>query len=244
VTPFIEQEIFAVHANNLASSVDSTSKNAQEEWASAVSYNHRMASGEKVPASYSAELAQDHGAMGTVTIPSINVHLTIWHGTGETALENGVGHVASTALPVGGKGTRAVVAAHRGLPDKELFTALDRVTKGDIFYFTVLGHKIYYKVSSVAVVNPNDVASIRPITGKDEATLLTCTPYGVNTQRLLVTGTRTAAPKSLAATGSAVAGWWEVPAIALLGLAWTITAWHQRKWLRGLHCAWIPRSAH
>lgn len=134
------------------------------------------------------------GLMGTVRIPRIGVTLPIRHGSDEAALANGAGHLYGTSLPVGGKGTHTVITAHRGVPDKELFTRLDELRKGDVFYLTVAGRTIAYKVFRIMQVGPQDTSHVRIRKGMDLATLLTCTPYGVNTRRLLVTGRRAAMP--------------------------------------------------
>lgn len=134
------------------------------------------------------------GLMGTVRIPRIGVTLPIRHGSDESALANGAGHLYGTSLPVGGKSTHTVITAHRGVPDKELFTRLDELRKGDVFYLTVAGRTIAYKVFRIMDVDPQDTSHVRIEQGRDLATLLTCTPYGVNTQRLLVAGRRAAMP--------------------------------------------------
>ena len=130
------------------------------------------------------------GVMGTISIPSISVRLPIYHGTGTTALNSGAGHVRGTSFPIGGSSTHAVIAAHRGLSNKLMFTRLDEMRTGDMFYVTVLGRTLAYQVISTRVVEPTqtDLLTIRK--GKDLVTLMTCTPYGVNTQRILVTGSR------------------------------------------------------
>lgn len=164
------------------------------------------------------------GVMGTVRIPRIGVTLPIRHGSDEAALANGAGHLYGTSLPVGGKSTHTVITAHRGVPDKELFTRLDELHKGDVFYLVVAGRTIAYKVFRTMQVDPQDTSRVRIVKGKDLATLLTCTPYGVNTQRLLVTGARAAmpddAPKPEDAPGDAKPVWVGVgvgATIALLG---------------------------
>lgn len=134
------------------------------------------------------------GVMGTIRVPRIGVTLTIRHGSDEEALANGAGHLYGTSLPVGGKNTHTVITAHRGVPDKELFTRLDELRKGDVFYLTVAGRTIAYKVVRIVNVDPSNTSHVRIQKGRDLATLLTCTPYGVNTQRLLVTGERAAMP--------------------------------------------------
>lgn len=131
-----------------------------------------------------------NGVMGTIEIPKIQVRLPIYHGTGETELQNGIGHLYGTSLPVGGSGTHSVLSGHRGLPSALLFTDLDQLQAGDRFGLHVLGETLAYEVDQVLVVEPTDVSSLLPEEGSDYCTLVTCTPYGVNTQRLLVRGHR------------------------------------------------------
>lgn len=132
------------------------------------------------------------GVMGYVTIPKISVSLPINHGTGEKGLRTGLGHLAGTSLPVGGAGTHAVIAGHRGLPSALLLTDLDQLGVGDRFYLHILDDVLAYEVDQVLVVEPDDASALVPQEGEDLVTLLTCTPYGVNTQRLLVRGHRVA----------------------------------------------------
>lgn len=149
----------------------------------------------KADKEYWATLKGAQGVMGTVRIPRIGVTLPIRHGSDESALANGAGHLYGTSLPVGGKDTHTVITAHRGVPDKELFTRLDEMRKGDVFYLAAAGRTIAYKVVRTDTVDPQDTSQVRIRKGRDLATLLTCTPYGVNTQRLLVTGERVRMPK-------------------------------------------------
>ena len=128
------------------------------------------------------------GMMGYITVPKISQELPVYHGTSEGVLSIAVGHFQGTSIPVGGKGTHSVVSAHRGLPTAVLFTHLDRMEVGDIFYFTILDRTITYEVDQIRIVEPDDTSLIRIEEGKDYCTLLTCTPYGINTQRLLVRG--------------------------------------------------------
>ena len=129
-----------------------------------------------------------NGMMGYITIPKINQELPVYHGTSDSVLSIAVGHLEGTSLPVGGESTHAVVSAHRGLPTAVLFTHLDRLEVGDTFSFTILDRTITYEVDQIRIVEPNDASLIRIVEGKDYCTLLTCTPYGINTQRLLVRG--------------------------------------------------------
>lgn len=128
--------------------------------------------------------------MGSIEIPKINIELAIYHGTGAEALSKGVGHIQGTSIPVGGVNTHAVLAAHRGLANAKLFTDLDRMETGDIFFLHILGDTLAYQVDQINVVSPDDLTLIQIEPGRDLCTLLTCTPYGVNTHRLLVRGSR------------------------------------------------------
>lgn len=133
----------------------------------------------------------DDGVMGFVKIPSIDVSLPIYHGTSETVLEIGAGHLQGTSLPIGGESTHTVLTGHTGLSNAKLFTDLTELEEGDIFFLTVMGEKLAYKVDQIRVVEPTDTSDLRVEPGKDYCTLLTCTPYGVNSHRLLVRGVRT-----------------------------------------------------
>ena len=129
--------------------------------------------------------------MGYLEIPKINVRLAIYHGIGPNALENGCGHIEGTSLPIGGESTHSVISAHRGLPSAKLFTNLDQMEVGDIFYINVLDETLAYKVDQILIVLPEETESLAIEEGKDLVTLVTCTPYGVNSHRLLVRGERT-----------------------------------------------------
>ena len=131
------------------------------------------------------------GLMGSIEIPKIQARIAIYHGISDDVLEKGAGHVEGTSLPVGGKSTHAVLAAHRGLPSAKLFTDLDQMEIGDIFFLHILGKTLAYKVDQIKTVLPSETEDLDIIKGEDNVTLLTCTPYGVNTHRLLVRGTRT-----------------------------------------------------
>lgn len=130
------------------------------------------------------------GLMGYVDIPKIDVYLPVYHGTSQETLKKGAGHLYGSALPVGGNGTHSVISAHRGLPSAKMFTDLDQVQKGDIFYFHVLNRILAYQVDQIEVVEPTELSFLNPEPGKDYMTLFTCTPYGINTERLLVRGVR------------------------------------------------------
>ena len=128
------------------------------------------------------------GMMGYISIPKISQELPVYHGTSDSVLSVAVGHLEGTSLPVGGKSTHSVVSAHRGLPTAVLFTHLDRMEIGDIFYFTILDRTITYEVDEIRIVEPQDLSLVQIVEGKDYCTLLTCTPFGINTHRLLVRG--------------------------------------------------------
>lgn len=130
------------------------------------------------------------GMMGYITIEKIKVQLPIYHGTSAKVLNSAVGHVEGTSLPVGGENTHAVLSAHRGLPSAKLFTNLDKVEVGDIFTITILDRTITYQVDQIRVVLPNKTEDLQIQKGEDFCTLVTCTPYGINTHRMLVRGTR------------------------------------------------------
>lgn len=128
------------------------------------------------------------GMIGYITVPKISQELPLYHGTSDSVLSSAVGHFQGTSLPVGGKTTHSVVSAHRGLPTAVLFTHLDRMEEGDTFFFTILDRTITYEVDQVRIVDPDDASLIQIEEGEDYCTLLTCTPYGINTHRLLVRG--------------------------------------------------------
>ena len=132
------------------------------------------------------------GLMGYIEIPKIGVNLPIYHGTAPEVLAGGVGHLQPTSLPVGGTGTHSVLSAHTGVAGRKLFTDLDQLVEGDTFYIHVLDKVLAYRVDNIEVVLPDDVSSLSIDPNEDKVTLVTCTPYGVNDHRLLVTGRRTA----------------------------------------------------
>ncbi len=134
----------------------------------------------------------ESGIMGYIDIPKINITLPIYHGIDETVLEVAIGHLEGTSLPVGGKSSHCVVSGHRGLPSARLFTDIDKLVEGDTWTMTVLGRTVTYEVDQIRVVEPTDLSNLQIEKGKDYCTLVTCTPYGVNTHRLLVRGHRVA----------------------------------------------------
>ena len=158
-------------------------------------YNHITDAFEDTESELADEYLQllnplDNGMMGYIEIPKINQKLIIYHGTSAEVLEKGVGHLNGTSLPIGGDSTHCVLAAHRGLPNARLFTDLDQLENGDKFFLYVSGETLEYEIDSVLIVSPYAVETLRIEQNKELVTLLTCTPYGANTQRLLVRGSR------------------------------------------------------
>ena len=141
------------------------------------------------PLAYAQQLTVG-GVMAYVDIPKINVYLPVQHGTDADTLEKSVGHVVGTSLPVGGESTHAVLSAHSGMASSKLFSDIDQLTEGDTFYIHVLGDTLAYKVDAIHTVLPTDTSLLQIEDGKDYVTLVTCTPFGVNTHRLLVRGQR------------------------------------------------------
>lgn len=160
----------------------------------AVAFNENCNDDEKLKElglSYEKVLdAAGNGVMGYIEIPKISVSLIIYHSIDEDVLQKGIGHVPESHLPVGGKNTHCVLAGHTGLPSAKLLTNIDHLKIGDRFYIHVLNEVLEYKIDDVSVVEPDEVSRLNVISGKDCVTLVTCTPYGVNSHRLLVRGVR------------------------------------------------------
>ena len=168
----------------------------EAEMAQAKAYNARLLEREH-PYKLTEELEEQYWQMldisqimGYVEIPTIDVTLPIAHGTEKDTLEDYVGHLKWSSLPVGGKSTHSVISGHRGLPSSELFTNIDRLEIGDVFYIHVLGQTLEYWVDQINVVLPTDYTNLGIVEGRDYVTLMTCTPYGINSHRLLVRGIR------------------------------------------------------
>ena len=163
--------------------------------AAAEAYNELLASGataaELDALDYDSLLnLAGNGIMGYVEIPAIDVLLPIYHGVGEDSLEHGAGHMPSTSLPIGGRGTHAVISAHSGMATARMFTDLEQLEAGDVFYLHVLNEALSYEVDQILVVKPYQIDALKIDAEKDYVTLITCTPYGVNSHRLLVRGHR------------------------------------------------------
>ena len=145
---------------------------------------------ESVPGYYDALKLEGTNIMGYLKIDKIGVELPIYHGTSDTVLNVGVGHLEGSSLPVGGESTHSVMSAHRGLPSARLFTDLDRLEPGDTFQITILDQVLTYQVDQVKIITPKEWNDLMIVEGMDYCTLFTCTPYGINTHRLLVRGVR------------------------------------------------------
>ena len=144
----------------------------------------------QVPGYYDALRVTENDMIGYLKIDRIGVELPIYHGTSEDVLNRGVGHLEGSSLPVGGENTHSVMSAHRGLPSAKLFTDLDRMEIGDTFQIIVLDQVLTYQVDQIKVITPTEISDLQIVAGMDYCTLFTCTPYGINTHRLLVRGVR------------------------------------------------------
>lgn len=169
----------------------------------AIAYNGAIANNVQLTESFSKDAllwaSEDYksqlnltgtGIMGYIEIPAIDVNLPIYHGTDDNTLEYGIGHLLGTSLPVGGSSTHTVLTGHSGMASQRMFSDLDQLTEGDVFYLEVLGEKLAYQVDQIKTVLPHDTTYLGIESDKDYCTLITCTPFGVNTHRLLVRGTR------------------------------------------------------
>ncbi len=211
--PIVSNMVHQSEANEvveiLTAAVDSSSQDELEAArAAAVAYNEKLLSSRTVitdPFDPSVQVVTDEeyesvlnlggdGVMGTITIPRIHVVQPIYHGTSEEALQRGVGHLQETSVPVGGASTHAVLSGHTGLPSAKIFDNLDQLEVGDYFIITVLGEDLAYRVTSTEVVLPDETDSLVIEPGRDLVTLVTCTPYGVNSHRLLVHAERCDVP--------------------------------------------------
>lgn len=175
----------------------------QEARELAILYNQAIVPGTAATDAYSKEAilsaSEDYGhqlnvagdgIMGYIEIPTINVNLPIYHGTGSDSLERGVGHLLGSSLPVGGESTHSILTGHSGMASQKMFTDLVQVEVGDVFYLHILNETLAYQVRELNTVLPHDTSLLGISTGEDLCTLITCTPYGINTHRLLVTGSR------------------------------------------------------
>lgn len=192
---FHQSKVITEYAEHVAEMDESEYDKVIED---AREYNKRLNAGaysprldEEAAKDYNAQLdVAGTGVMGYIDIPKINCTLAIYHGTSDAVLQIGVGHIEGTSLPVGGIGTHCVVSGHRGLPSAKLFTNLDQLEEGDIFMMRVLNETLTYEIDQVLIVLPHETEALNVDPDKDYCTLVTCTPYAVNTHRLLVRGHR------------------------------------------------------
>ena len=208
--PFVSNYLFENRADGIIDTVEKTADDAdenqyKEEIEAAQKYNAELATGHVVlkdpfveekldedEKEYNSLLNMaDGGVMGFIKIPCIDVSLPIYHGTSADILELGAGHLQGTSLPIGGESTHSVITGHTGLSSAKLFTDLTELEEGDMFFLHVMGEKLAYKVDQISVILPEEMDKLTIESGKDYCTLVTCTPYGVNTHRLLVRGERT-----------------------------------------------------
>lgn len=197
---FHQSRAIATYTEQVAEIDDDVYK---EIWAAAQDYNQRHAvSGntfintDEENEEYNSLLnVADNGVMGYIEIPSIHCSLPIYHGTDEAALQIAIGHIEGTSLPVGGESTHCVLSGHRGLPSARLFTDLDQLVEGDVFFLRILDETLTYQVDKILIVEPQEVDALAIEEGKDYCTLVTCTPYGINSHRLLVRGHRIENPE-------------------------------------------------
>ena len=192
---FHQTRAIATYAENVAA-LDNASYDAI--WDAARQYNRNLCSrsnsfllSEEQKAEYESLLdISGQGVMGYIEIPEIDVSLPIYHGTEDPVLQVAVGHLEWSSLPVGGESTHCVLSGHRGLPSAKLFTNLDKLREGDIFLLRILDEVLTYEVDQILIVEPQEVGALQIVEGQDYCTLVTCTPYGINTHRLLVRGHR------------------------------------------------------
>lgn len=185
-------------------------------------------------ATYQGLLDEGGGVMGVIHIPKISLKLPIYHGTSDEVLDKGVGHLYGTSLPIGGASTNSVLTGHRGRPYETLFTRLDELDRGDVIYIDTLGRTIGYRVTAIHVVDPDDVHLYKVRPGKDLVTLMTCTPYGVNTHRLVLTAERRPIPKDIPYPEDSIGdgllrGSVTTLSIIALGIIVTLVR-HRRRW--------------
>ena len=230
--------------SQMSDSGESDNQSGADTGADAGSTDASSASASSADAEYQSLLDSGGGVMGTIRIPKISVKLPIYHGTSESALASGAGHLYGSSLPVGGKSTHAVLTGHRGLVEAAMFTRLDEMRVGDYFYIEVMGRTLGYQVDRITVIEPNDTSQLKIVSGEDRVTLMTCTPYGVNTHRLLVSATRSAIPDEIPAENDAVKDTRTIGVIAgvatlVLGM---LLVWLRRKpWHIRRHAAWWPK---
>ena len=207
--PYIANYIFEHRTDSIVETTEKLERNMEdrkrEEYADEINkYNQELYSGriqlqdpfkemfeEKETGKYNELLnINKNGIMGTIVIPAINIKLPIYHGTSEKILEKGIGHLEGSSLPLGGENTHTVLTGHTGLSNAKLFTDLSEMKDGEFFFLNILGEQLVYQINQIRIVLPTDLEELYIKKGKDYCTLVTCTPYGVNTHRLLVRGER------------------------------------------------------
>lgn len=193
---------------------------------------------------YQSLLDSGDGVMGAIRIPKISVNLPVYHGTSELTLASGAGHLYGSSLPVGGKNTHSVITGHRGLVEAAMFTRLDEMRVGDYFYLDVMGRTLGYKVDRITEIKPDDTSKLKIVPGEDRVTLMTCTPYGVNTHRLLVSALRSAIPGEIPAEADAAKDARAIGACIGGGilLSGALVVWLcHNPWRVRRHAAWWPK---
>lgn len=205
--PSVSNYLNQIHGTSVVSDYQQQVSHTTEEeenrmFAEAKAYNQRLLGSISLEDPFEAGIKQDNteyesllnvdgnGVMGYVEIPKIKVLLPLYHGTSESVLQVGIGHLEQTSLPVGGESTHAVISGHRGLPSARLFTDLDQMENGDVFYIKVMNRTLAYQVDQILTVLPTETQALAITEGADQVTMVTCTPYAINTHRLLVRGSR------------------------------------------------------
>ena len=222
IYPALSNYINTIHSSRavqeLSRRLENTDPGALEQQrALAEQYNEALWGGAEQDKSgdiltqYDRILDFGNGVMGSLSIPKIGVELSVYHGVSDTVLQKGVGHVPKSAFPIGGAGNHCVLTGHTGLPSAELFSDLTKLTEGDVFYLQVLGQTLGYAVDRITVGRPHETEQLGPVPDRDCCTLVTCTPYGINSHRLLVRGQRIRTDPTEAALVESVHGEAEVP---------------------------------
>ena len=205
--PTVSDYINELHSSRAIASYDNTvTEMAPEDYTkeleAAAAYNEYLASFHNLSAAATTEGERDdspynellniggNGIIGAIKIPVVKINLPIYHGTDESVLQVASGHYLGSSLPIGGESTHAILTGHRGLPSAKLFTDLDRLEEGDTFYIKVLGEILEYQIDQIEIVLPEEVDGLSITQGEDYVTLVTCTPYGINSHRMLIRGTR------------------------------------------------------
>jgi LPXTG-site transpeptidase (sortase) family protein len=218
-----------------------SSDEIEQMWEEARAYNDSLngnpvpdpfipGSGRVLPENYLRVLDVENGIMGYVDIPNIRVYLPIRHGTSNEALEKGAGHIEQTSLPIGGLGNHSILTAHTGLVGAEMFNRLIELKQGDTFQIHVLEETFTYEVDNIHVILPEEIERLLPVAGEDYVTLVTCTPYGVNSHRLLVRGTRVENIEDTLRVREKAAFPWKVLLIMVVALIFIgVLVWKRRQ---------------